>query len=397
MTQTSTTETATRPDNTRAGSDGGAPGAGADGAASPLERLSALGQSVWIDFLSRQSTRSGHLQQLIDQDAVVGATSNPTILQKAMSEGDAYDDEIAQLARDTDDCGAVFWKLAERDVGEACEVFHAVWERTQQRDGYVSIEVDPRLAYETLASFREAMRLHAEIDKPNLLVKIPATRPGLAAIEDAIAKGRSINVTLIFSLRRYEEVVESYLRGLERLIAEGGDPRHVTSVASFFVSRIDTEADKRLDAIGGHDDLKGRLAIANARLAYQHYKDAFHGPRWEFLAAKGAKPQRVLWASTSTKNPAYPDTLYVDELIGPETINTMPEETILAYRDHGRPELRLEAAVEDAKRLFEELARVGVNYDDVTATLEREGVQKFEASFAEAVDALASKVATAAR
>jgi transaldolase len=386
MTQISTTEaTATRV-------DGGRAAATTDGAAAPLKGLSALGQSVWIDFLSRHSTRGGHLRKLIDEDSVVGATSNPTILQKAMSEGDAYDEEIAELARRGDGPGAIFWQLAERDVAEACGVFHDVWERTQGRDGYVSIEVAPELAYDTLASFREAMRFHEAIDKPNLLVKIPATKPGLGAIEDVTAKGHSINVTLIFSLQRYAEVVESYVRGLERLIAEGGDPRRVTSVASFFVSRIDTEADKRLDAIGGHDELKGRLAIDNAKLAYQHYKEVFRGPRWEFLAAKGAKPQRVLWASTSTKNPAYPDTLYVEELIGPDTVNTMPEETILAYQDHGQPELRLESGLERARALFDELAAAGIDYDDVTGTLEREGVEKFIASFQEAVKALEAKI-----
>jgi transaldolase len=388
MTQISSTETASGTETTRAGQDGAV--ARANGA-SPLARLSALGQSVWIDFLSRQSTRSGHLQQLIDTDSVVGATSNPSIFQKAMSEGDAYDEEIAELARETNDPGTVFWRMAERDVGEACDVFRPVWDSTEGRDGYVSIEVAPALAYDTLGSYREAMRLHDAIAKPNLLVKIPATKPGLGAIEDAIAKGRSINITLIFSLRRYAEVAECYIRGLERLVAEGGDPSQVTSVASFFVSRIDTEADKRLDAIPGAEKLKGRLAVANAKLAYQHYKDVFHGPRWEFLASKGAKPQRVLWASTSTKNPAYPDTLYVDELIGPQTVNTMPEETMRDYQDHGKPEPRLEHDLEDAHRVFEELARVGVDYDDVTDTLEREGVEKFQASCEELLQGLRSK------
>jgi transaldolase len=333
---------------------------------------------------------------LIDEDAVVGATSNPTIFEKAMSEGSAYDAELAELAGKTSDASEIFWDLARGDVAEACEVFRPVWERTRGRDGYVSIEVDPGLAYETLTSYREAMRLHDTIDKPNLLVKIPGTKPGLAAIEDVIAKGRSINVTLIFSLARYAEVVESYLRGLERLIAEGGQPSHVTSVASFFVSRIDTETDKRLDAIGGHDALKGRLAVDNAKLAYQHYEEAFQGPRWEFLASKGAKPQRVLWASTSTKNPAYPDTLYVDELIGPDTVNTMPEETILAFRDHGTPEPRLQSGLEQARALFGELAKAGVDYDDVTETLEREGVEKFCASYAQAVESLGEKLGSRA-
>jgi len=270
-------------------------------------------------------------------------------------------------------------------------VFRPIWERTSWRDGYVSLEVDPRRAYDTLGSFREAMRLHEAVDRRNLLVKIPATKPGLAAIEDVVAKGRSINVTLIFSLRRYAEVAESYTRGIERLIAEGGDPRAVASVASFFVSRIDTETDRRLDQIGGHEHLKGKLAVANAKLAYEHYQQTFTGPRWEFLAAKGAAPQRVLWASTSTKNPAYPDTMYVEELIGADTINTMPEDTIGAYQDHGDPRPRLHGGLDEARRVFDELKVAGVDYDDVTDTLEREGVEKFSSSFEELLTALAAK------
>ena len=282
----------------------------------PLQSLSALGQSVWIDYLSRESIRGGHLQELIDDFAVVGATSNPTILQKAMASGDAYAEQLAELVKSGAGVEESFWALAQQDIGDACDLFAPVFEATRHRDGYVSIEVDPRLAYDGLVTFREAMRLHEEIDKPNLLVKIPATKPGLAAIEDVIAKGHSINVTLIFSLQRYAEVAESYLRGLERLVAEGGDPTKVTSVASFFVSRIDTEADRRLQEVGAPKELQGKLAIANAKLAYEHYKQAFSGPRWEFLLGKGATPQRVLWASTSTKNPDYPDVLYVEELIG---------------------------------------------------------------------------------
>jgi transaldolase len=363
---------------------------------SPLQRLSALGQSVWIDFLSRDSIHGGHLQRLIDDHAVVGATSNPTIFQKAMTAGDAYDEQLHELAERGLDSSETFWTLAGQDIKDACEVFRPVWDGGSGRDGYVSIEVDPTLAYDTLGTFREAMRLHREIDRPNLMVKIPATKPGLAAIEDAIAKGRSINVTLIFALRRYAEVAESYTRGIERLIAEGGDPRAVVSVASFFVSRIDTEADRRLDELGGHEHLKGRLAIANAKLAYAHYKQVFTGPRWEFLSAKGASPQRVLWASTSTKNPDYPDTLYVEQLIGPDTVNTMPEETILAYQDHGSPSLRLESGLEDAQQFFDELAAAGIDYEDVTATLEREGVEKFSESFSELLQALRAKQETLA-
>jgi transaldolase len=369
---------------------------------SPLHRLSALGQSVWVDFLSRESIRGGHLQELLDADAVVGATSNPTIFQKAMSVGDAYDEQLRELADEGLDARASFWRLAERDIKDACDLFRPIWDGGSGRDGYVSLEVAPDLAYDTLATFNEAISLHETVDRPNLMVKIPATKPGLAAIEDVIAQGHSINVTLIFSLRRYAEVAESYIRGLERLIAAGGDPREVASVASFFVSRIDTEADRRLQELqsagndGALDELKGRLAVANAKLAYQHYLSVFRGPRWEFLADKGATPQRVLWASTSTKNPDYSDTLYVEELIGPDTVNTMPEETIRAYQDHGRPQARLHAEAAQARKLLDELARAGVDYDDLTDTLEREGVQKFTDSFEELIAALAEKQASLA-
>ncbi|HEY2200989.1 MAG TPA: transaldolase [Solirubrobacteraceae bacterium] len=370
---------------------------------SPLHRLSALGQSVWIDFLSRESIRGGHLQRLIDDDAVVGATSNPTIFQKAMAAGNAYDEQLRKEIGRGSTVREAFWALAERDIKDACDLFAPVFTVGNGRDGFVSLEVDPGLAYDTLATFREAIRLHESVDKPNLMVKIPATKPGLAAIEDVIAKGKSINVTLIFSLRRYAEVAESYIRGIERLVAGGGDPTKVFSVASFFVSRIDTEADRRLDELkpgaggeragGDPQNLKGKLAIANAKLAYQHYKEAFAGERWKFLAGKGATPQRVLWASTSTKNPAYPDTMYVEELIGADTVNTMPEETIRSYQDHGQPEPRLEQGVQQARQLLQELAAAGVDYDDLTDTLEREGVEKFSASFDELLAALGAKQA----
>ncbi len=377
---------------------------------SPLHRLSALGQSVWVDFLSRDSIHGGHLQELLDRDAVVGATSNPSIFQKAMTAGDAYDEQLHQLAAEGVEGPELFWRLATRDIKDACDLFRPVWEAGCGRDGYVSLEVDPGLAYDGPTTFREAMRLHEVVDRPNLMVKIPATKPGLAAIEDVIAKGHSINVTLIFSLRRYAEVAESYVRGLERLVAEGGDPAKVASVASFFVSRIDTECDRRLDELSASSggapgttngsapkgipnpaELKGRLAVANARLAYQHYKAVFRGPRWDYLTSKGATPQRVLWASTSTKNPAYPDTIYVEDLIGPDTVNTMPEETIEAYQDHGRPLMRLEEGLADAHRLLEQLTAAGVDYEDLTETLEREGVEKFSAAFSELMGALEQK------
>ena len=356
----------------------------------PLRLLSALGQSVWVDNLSRETTRNGHLQSLLDDYSVVGATSNPSIFEKAMASGEAYDEQLRELDPELE-IKDVFWTLAEQDIKDACDLFRPVWDGGGGRDGYVSLEVDPGLAYDTLATFREAMHLHEIVERENLMVKIPATKPGLGAIEDVISKGKSINVTLIFSLRRYEEVAESYVRGLERLVAEGGDPTKVASVASFFVSRIDTEADKRLDELGGHDELKGKLAVANAKLAYQRYKEIFAGPRWEYLQSKGATPQRVLWASTSVKNPDYRDTMYVEELIGPDTVNTMPEETIRDFQDHGEPRARLESELVQARKVFDDLATAGVDYKDVTDTLEREGVEKFAGAFDELLEALAQK------
>jgi transaldolase len=266
-----------------------------------------------------------------------------------------------------------------------------VWERTEGIDGWVSLEVDPTLAYDRDATFAQATRFHAEVARPNLYVKIPGTEPGLGAIEDSIAEARSINVTLIFGLERYAAVVEAYLRGLERLVEAGGDPGSVLSVASFFVSRVDTEADRRLDEVG-RPDLKGKLAVANAKLAYRHWQEAFSGDRWAALASAGARPQRCLWASTSTKNPDYRDVLYVEELVGPDVVNTMPLETVRAFQDHGEVRDTLEQGVDEAEKLLDDLAAAGVDYDDVIETLEREGVQKFADSFAELLDGIAGKV-----
>jgi transaldolase len=360
---------------------------------SNLDKLSARGQSVWIDYLSRDLLEQGELKRMMEEDAVVGVTSNPTIFQKAISSGDAYDEQLKEVLQRQDDPKEIFLELSSRDVDEATDLLAPVHEKNAQ-DGYVSWEVDPTLAYDRERTFDEAMRLFEWIEKPNLYVKIPATKPGLGAIEDCVAHGKNINVTLIFSLQRYKEVVEAYLRGLERLVASGGKPSEVHSVASFFVSRVDTEADKRLEKIGSKDALalRGKLAIANAKLAYEHYQQAFSGPRWEFLAGKGATPQRCLWASTSTKNPEYRDVLYVEELIGPHTVNTMPEETIRAFQDHG--EVRGDTVLEgwdDAHDVFAKLEAVGVDYDDVVETLELEGVQKFADSFAELMDGVKAK------
>jgi transaldolase len=369
------------------------PPTGKDGTmtTSRLHRLSELGQSVWIDFLSRDMLRSGELQRLHEEDAVVGVTSNPTIFQKAISAGEAYDEQLRRDLERESDPKELFLRLAVKDVQDACDVLRPVWDGGGGRDGYVSLEVDPTLAYETEATIEEATRLHEWVDQPNLFVKIPATEPGLPAIEEMIARGRSINVTLIFSLQRYAEVAEAYVRGLERLVEAGGDPATVASVASFFVSRVDTEADRRLEEANASAELRGKLAVANAKLAYQRYKEIFSGGRWDGLSERGATPQRCLWASTSTKNPAYRDVLYVEDLIGPETVNTMPEETIRAFQDHGEVALTLEEEIDEARELFERIADAGIDYDDVTATLEREGVEKFSDSFAELLEGIRAK------
>jgi transaldolase len=359
---------------------------------SNLHQLSALGQSVWIDFLSRDMLETGELARMMDEDAVVGVTSNPTIFQKAISHGERYDEQLKQILESGEtDPKEIFLQLSSRDVGDALDYLRPIWDESDGLDGYVSWEVDPNLAYDREGTIAEAKRLHEWIEKPNLYVKIPATKPGLGAIEEMIAAGRNINVTLIFSLERHKEVMEAYIRGVERLVESGGDPATVHSVASFFVSRVDTEADKRLDDIGGHGELNGKLGIANAKLAYENYLEVFSGARWDALAAKGATRQRCLWASTSTKNPAYRDVMYIEGLIGPETVNTMPEETIRAFQDHGRVEETLTGEVDAARKLFDDLAGAGIDYDDVVETLEREGVQKFSDSFEELLEGIRAK------
>jgi len=355
-----------------------------------LHELSEHGVSVWVDSLSREMLETGELKRLIHEDAVVGVTSNPTIFEKALSTGEWYDGQLRAELERSDDTKEVFFTLAVEDIKRACEVLYPVWERTEGVDGFVSLEVDPDLAYERDATFEQAKLLTEVVARPNLFVKIPATVPGLGAIEDSIAAGRSINVTLIFALERHAAVAEAYVRGLERLVEAGGDPTHVESVASFFVSRVDTEADRRLAEIG-RKGLQGRLAIANAKLAYEHYLEVFSGSRWDALAAAGARPQRCLWASTSTKNPAYRDVLYVEELIGPATVNTMPFETIAAFQDHGLSRDTLTESVDEAHALLGELAAAGIDYDDVTDTLEREGVQKFSDSFTSLLEGIDAK------
>jgi transaldolase len=355
---------------------------------SRLHTLSALGQSVWIDFLSRDLVHRGGLARMMEEDAVTGVTSNPTIFQKAISEGSAYDEQLRDLVEHEEDAKEIFIELAGRDVGDACDLMRRVWDDGEGLRGYVSMEVDPTLANDSDGTLAEAKRLHELVDKPNLYVKIPGTPEGLGPIEEMIAIGKSINVTLIFSLQRHREVMEAYIRGIERLVEAGGDPRPVSSVASYFVSRVDTEADKRLE---GHRELQGKLAVANAKLAYQNWKEVFSGERWAALEAKGASKQWCLWASTSTKNPAYRDVMYVEDLIGPQTVNTMPEETIRAFQDHGGVALTLDRDLDEARRVFEQVEAAGVSYDDVTHTLEVEGVQKFTDSFEELLDGIRAK------
>ncbi len=354
-----------------------------------LRRMRELGQSPWMDGISREGTRNGELQRMVD-DGIVGVTSNPAIFQKAIGGSDLYDEQLQELAETMDDPKEIFLQLARDDIREACDILVPVHEETGGEDGFVSLEVSPDLAYDAIATIDEASRLHEMVDRPNLFVKIPATVPGLVAIEEMISRGKSINVTLIFSLERYREVARSYTRGLQRLVENGGDPSGVHSVASFFVSRIDFEADTQLQEIGA-GDLEGKLAIANAKLAYQIYNEVFGGARWSKLAEKGANSQRLLWASTSTKNPDYPDTIYVDNLVGPDTVNTMPKKTIQAVMDHAEISPTLENGIEEAKTLLKRLREAGLDYEDVTDILEKEGIQKFADPFNEMLEEIRNK------
>ncbi|MGZ4356900.1 MAG: transaldolase [Gaiellaceae bacterium] len=358
---------------------------------SRLHRLSALGQSVWLDALSRAMIEGGQLARHVRGDAVVGVTSNPTIFQRALEKDSCYDEQLHELVRSGEtDPKQIFLRLAARDIDEATDLLRPIWAETEGLDGYVSWEVDPALADDRERTIAEARRLHELIGKPNLHVKIPATLPGLGAVEAMIAEGRNVNVTLIFSLARHQEVMEAYIRGLERLVERRSDPSKVRSVASFFVSRVDTETDRRLEELG-RTDLQGKLAIANAKLAFQNYKQTFSGSRWRRLARMGAHTQRCLWASTSTKNLAYRDVLYVEQLIGPDTVDTMPEETIRAFQDHGVVAETLEQGLDEAHSLFENVREAGVDYDDVCTTLERQGVERFARSFDDLLDSIRAK------
>jgi len=360
-----------------------------------LKQLSDAGVAIWLDDLSRERLVGGGLATLVRDSYVVGVTSNPTIFQKAISGSDTYDDQVRDLARRGVDVGEALRALTTYDVRWACDVLRPAYDASDGVDGRVSIEVDPRIAHETERTVAEARALWWLVDRPNLFIKIPATKAGLAAISQCLAEGISINVTLIFSLERYGEVIDAFLDGIERARVAGHNLSRLTSVASFFVSRVDSEVDKRLDKIGGDDAkaLRGKAAIANTRLAYELYEKKFGSDRWKTLAAAGAKPQRPLWASTSTKDPAYDDTMYVIDLVAPGIVNTMPEATLHALEDHG--EFRgdtVRSMYADAHGVLNQLAEIGVDYDDVVRVLEEEGVEKFETSWKELAESVQSEL-----
>jgi len=349
------------------------------------------GQSPWIDNLSRDSIRTGRLAGMVEE-GIRGVTSNPTIFQKAMTGTDAYSADFARLIK-TGTVEQAFWEMAIADVTAALEIFHPLYEQSGASDGFVSLEVSPRLAYDTQGTINDARHFHQTINMPNLLVKIPATEAGIPAIRQMISEGRNINVTLIFSLERYDAVIEAYISGLEELARNGGDLSRVHSVASFFVSRVDTEVDRRIERSGnsGLEGLRGKAAVAQAKLAYQLFQQRFTGPRWDALHALGAHRQRPLWASTSTKNPAYPDLLYVDNLIGPHTVNTMPDATVEAFKDHGVVKQTVTTDVDGARSDLDALGTGGIDMNDVSRQLEEEGVAAFAKSFDELLQALEDK------
>ena len=361
-----------------------------DAAQNRLAELAALGQSIWLDYISRELVAGGGLRRLIDEDGIAGMTSNPSIFEKAIGGGGEYSEAILELARQGLDGPQIFDRLAVADVQAACDVFTPVYVGSGGEDGFVSLEVSPALARDTERTISEARRLFAAVDRPNVMIKIPGTVEGLPAIRACLAAGLNINITLMFSMAHYEAVVEAFMSGLEDRLAAGGDVRSVASVASFFVSRVDTLVDTLLDgklAQAGDADrariaaCKGKLAVANSKLVYERFQQLFATPRWQRLAAAGAKVQRVLWASTSTKNPAYSDVLYVDELIGPHTVNTLPEATLAAFKDHGTPRRTVDAGYDAARALLRELAGLGIDVDAATEQLQVEGVVLFVKSF----------------
>jgi transaldolase len=356
-----------------------------------LREIEALGQAVWIDNLNRQLLDGGTLRQLIEEDGISGVTSNPTIFEKGMGDSDRYDDAFREVAAETGDPQEIFEQLALRDVRDACDLLRPTFDETGGADGYVSFELPASLAFDADGSVEAALRLHGLIDRANVLIKVPGTAEGVQAFEELTARGVNVNVTLLFAVERYREVAEAYIRGLQRR-ADAGEPiERAASVASFFVSRVDTKVDAELERLG-REDLRGRAAVANARIAYADFQEIFSGEAWERLAAAGARVQRPLWASTSTKNPDYRDTLYVDELIGPDTVNTMPDATIEAARDHATPERTVDRDVDDARALMSELREIGVDVDDIVMRqLVDEGVESFAKSYESLLETLERK------
>jgi transaldolase len=352
-------------------------------------------QSPWLDNLRRDWINDGQLQQWIDR-GVRGITSNPSILQKAIQGADVYDEEFGSLVAAGTSVVDSYWQLATSDIEQALALLRPVYDESDGIDGFVSLEVAPELARDTAGSAASARSLHDAIAQPNLYVKIPGTAEGVPAIQQMVAEGRNINITLLFSVKRYGEVIEAYLAGLEQFVADGGDPSHVASVASFFVSRVDSEVDRRLDEIGTPEALalRGKAAVANAQVAYGLFLDRFSGPRWEALAAKGARVQRPLWASTSTKNPNYPETLYVDTLIGPHTVNTMPEATLDAFDARGTVARTVDADLASAQATVDALLALGIDLEEVAAQLEEEGLASFAKSFDELLASLETKAAS---
>jgi len=351
-----------------------------------LKELSAQGVSIWLDDLNRPLITSGGLQELVDTSSVVGVTTNPSIFAAALSKGDAYDDQIKSLAAEGRTVDETVFALTTEDVRNACDIMLPVYEATGGQDGRVSIEVEPRLAHDTAQTVERAQELYAAVGRPNAYIKIPATVEGLPAISQTLTEGINVNVTLIFSLDRYRGVMNAFLTGLEQAREAGKDLSLIHSVASFFVSRVDTEVDKRLDALGSDEAaaLKGKAGVANARLAYHAYEEVFSTPRWANLEAEGAHKQRPLWASTGVKDPAYKDTMYVVDLVAPNTVNTMPTKTMLAVADHGEiAGDQVTGHYDEARNLLDALERLGIPYADVTAVLEREGIEKFDASWAQ--------------
>jgi transaldolase len=365
------------------------------------ERLKALaeaGVSIWLDDLSRERVETGNLAELVKNNYVVGVTTNPTIFASALSDGERYDEQLSKFAESGADVDQAIFELTTTDVRNACDVLADTWKATDGVDGRVSIEVSPGIAHDEKATIESAKALWKAVDRPNLFIKIPATTEGAPAITSVLAEGISVNVTLIFGLDRYRGVMEAYLSGLEQAQQNGKDLSQIESVASFFVSRVDTEIDKRLDAAGAPAELKGKAAIANARLAYEAFEEVFSSDRFVKLKEQGAHEQRPLWASTGVKNPEYSDTMYVTELVVPNTVNTMPEKTMRAFADHG--EVRgdqVTTKYDDARQVMSQLAEAGIDYDDVIETLEREGVEKFVKSWDELVETVRGQLEGAAK